>query len=155
ARHVYVTLQNDGLVYRADRKGWFVSQPRLRYALARSVSFLTNVQAEGGTPHAKLLNKEVVSAERLLAQELGIAKGERLTMVRRLLSVGKRPAMIELIYMPTARFPGLIDMPLDQSISRLWQEAYGVEVGRAEAKISGGLLPPEDAAVLGIEPTTP
>src|SRR5262249_21678469 len=90
ARHVYVTLQNDGLVYRADRKGWFVSQPRLRYALARSVSFLTNVQAEGGTPHAKLLNKEVVSAERLLAQELGIAKGERLTMVRRLLSVGKR-----------------------------------------------------------------
>ncbi|HKU24191.1 MAG TPA: GntR family transcriptional regulator [Candidatus Sulfotelmatobacter sp.] len=154
ARHVYVTMQNDGLLYRTDRKGWFVAQPKLQYALKRSVSFVTNVRAVGGTPHARLLEKATVPASAWLADELQVPREELLVVARRLLSVGKRRAMIEVIYMPASRFPGLMDMPLDQSISQLWKDHYQVEVSRAEAKIQGGTLPAEDATELQAESMT-
>ncbi len=153
ARHVYVTLQSDGLIYRANRKGWFVSPPRLHYALMRSVSFLSNVRAEGGVPHAKVLGKEMRPATEWLAKMLGVGKAEMIIVVRRLLSIGDRPAMIEMLYMPASRFPGLLGLPLDQSISQLWKERFGIDVARAEATIRGGMLPPEDAVALNVEPT--
>jgi GntR family transcriptional regulator len=153
ARHVYMTLQGDGLIHRANRKGWFVSPPRLHYALMRSVSFLTNVRAEGGVPHAKVLGKDMLSATEWLTKMLGVGKGEPVIMVRRLLSIGERPAMIEMLYMPASRFPGLLTLPLDESISQLWKSRFGVEVGRAEATIRGGTLPAEDAIALNVEQT--
>lgn len=154
ARHVYMTLQNDGLIYRTNRRGWFVSAPRLHYALMRSVSFLTNVTAEGGTPRAEVLSREMLQCPAWLRGKLDLARSVRIAAVRRRLLVGRRPAMIETIYMPSALFPGLFRHRLNRSILQLWRRHYGVEVRRAEATILGGTLPPEDAEALGIEAST-
>lgn len=151
ARHVYVTLQKDGLIHRTNRKGWFVSQPRLHYALMRSVSFLTNVRAEGGTPNAKVLGTGHVSAAEWLRRLLDIGVNERVTIVRRMLSISERPAMVATIYMPASRFPDLLELPLEQSISQLWKEHFGIDVARAQVTIRGGTLLPEDAAALNIK----
>jgi len=113
ARQVYVTLQQDGLIYRSNRRGWFVSPPRLNYELTRSVSFLTNVQAEGGSPKAKVLETRTLRPAAWIADKLGLGRTGRIHAVRRLLSIGDQPAMIDIIYTPATRFPDFFDNPMD------------------------------------------
>jgi len=152
ARQVYVTLQQDGLIYRSNRRGWFVSPPRLSYALTRSVSFLTNVQAEGGTPQVKVLNTETVRPEPWVADKLGLGRTGRIHAVRRLLSIGEQPAMIDIIYTSAARFPDFFDNRMDQSLTKLWRDRYEIDVTRAEVTIRAATLSAEDSAALQVEP---
>jgi DNA-binding GntR family transcriptional regulator len=152
ARQVYVTLQQDGLIYRSNRRGWFVSPPRLSYALTRSASFPTNVQAEGGTPKAKVLDTATRRPESWVAEKLGLGRTGRIHSVRRLLSIGEQPAMIDIIYTSAARFPDFFSNPMDQSLTRLWKDRYGIDVSRAEVTIRAAALSLEDAAALQVEP---
>ncbi len=152
ARQVYVTLQQDGLIYRSNRRGWFVSPPRLNYALTRSVSFLTNVQAEGGSPKAKVLEARTLRPASWVAAKLGLSRTERIHSVRRLLSIGDQPAMIDIIYTSAARFPDFFDNPMEQSLTKLWKDRYGIDVTRAEVTIRAGTLLAEDAVALQVEP---
>lgn len=152
ARQVYVTLQQDGLIYRSNRRGWFVSPPRLSYALTRSVSFLTNVQAEGGSPQVKVLNAETVKPEPWIADKLGLGRTGRIHSVRRLLFIGEQPAMIDIIYTSAAQFPDFFEHRMDQSLTRLWQERYGIDITRAEVTIRAAALAAEDAVALQVEP---
>ena len=152
ARQVYVTLQQDGLIYRSNRRGWFVSPPRLNYALTRSVSFLTNVRAEGGSPIAAVLETRTLRPASWVAEKLGLGRTGRIHSVRRLLSIGEQPAMIDVIYTSAARFPDFLDNPMDQSLTKLWQDRYGIYVTRAEVTIRAGTLSSEDAVALQVEP---
>jgi DNA-binding GntR family transcriptional regulator len=152
ARQVYVTLQQDGLIYRSDRRGWFVSPPRLNYALTRSVSFLTNVQAEGGKPRVRVLHAETARPEPWVAGKLGLGRTGRIHVVRRLLSIGEQPAMIDIVYTSAARFPDFFEHRMDQSLTRLWQERYGIDITRAEVKIRAAALAAEDAETLQVKP---
>jgi DNA-binding GntR family transcriptional regulator len=152
ARQVYVTLQQDGLIYRSNRRGWFVSPPRLNYALTRSASFLTNVQAEGGTPQVKVLNAETVRPEPWVAEKLGLGRTGRIHAVRRLLSIGEQPAMIDIVYTSAARFPDFFENRMDQSLTRLWKDRYGIDITRAEVTIRAATLSAEDSAALQVEP---
>ena len=152
ARQVYVTLQQAGLIYRSNRRGWFVSPPRLSYALTRSVSFLTNVQAEGGTPLVKVLNTETVRPEPWVADKLGLGRTGRIHSVRRLLSIGEQPAMIDIIYTSATRFPDFFDNRMDQSLTKLWKDRYEIDVTRAEVTIRAATLSAEDSAALQVEP---
>jgi len=152
ARQVYVTLQQDGLIYRSNRRGWFVSPARLNYALTRSASFLTNVQAEGGTPKAKVLEAETVRPAPWIAEKLGLGRTGRIHSVRRLLSIGEQPAMIDIIYTSAARFPDFFDNPMDQSLTKLWKDRYDIDVSRAEVTIRAATLSAEDAMALQVEP---
>lgn len=151
ARNVYVTLQSDGLVYRHNRRGWFVAPPKLHYALMRSVSFLSNVRAEGGTPLADVIRAETVDCPGWLAKRLQTGPGEKIIAIRRRLSIGARPAMVEEMFMPEGRFPGLLGAELDQSVSAIWKEQYDIHISRSVATISGRQLSEEDAEILGVE----
>ncbi len=151
ARNVYVALQGDGLVYRHNRRGWFVSPPKLHYALMRSVSFLSNVRAEGGTPRAEVIRAEIVDCPDWLTARLGTRSDDRVIAIRRQLSVGARPAMVEEMFMPERRFPGLLAAELTQSVSAIWEQQYNVRITRSVATISGRQLSEEDAMVLEVE----
>lgn len=151
ARNVYVALQSDGLVYRHNRRGWFVAPPKLHYALMRSVSFLSNVQAEGGMPLAEVIRAGHMDCPAWLMKRLGAGAREKIITIRRRLSIGTRPAMVEEMFMPEARFPGLLQAELDKSISAIWEQQYDVHIKRSVATISGRQLSAEDADILGVE----
>jgi DNA-binding GntR family transcriptional regulator len=72
--------------------------------------------------------------------------------VRRLLSIGEQPAMIDIIYTSAARFPDFFEYRMDQSLTRLWQERYGIDITRAEVTIRAAALSVEDAVALQVKP---
>lgn len=155
ARQVYVKLERDGLVHRSDRSGWFVAKPRLQYALMRSVSFVSNVMAEGGAPGARVLDARTAVVPGQVRDALELSVRAKVHVIRRLLSIGRQPAMIETLYVSAKRFSGLLDHPLEGSILAIWNKHYGTTVGHVDATISGMVLPGEDAEILGVREGAP
>ena len=155
ARQIYVNLERDGLVHRSDRSGWFVAKPRLQYALMRSVSFVSNVMAEGGAPGARVLEARTVVAPGKVRDTLDLSGRDKVHVVRRLLSIGQQPAMIETLYVSAKRFVDLLDFPLEGSILAIWNKHYRTTVGHVDATISGMVLPGEDAEILAVEEGAP
>lgn len=150
ARQAFVQLEEDGLVYRAGRRGWFVSPPRLHYSLTQSVSFVDNVTTEGGAPLTKVLAKRTVKAPAWVRQRLELPHGTKVHVLRRLRLVGDTPAMVERMYVPAWRFPELLKLSLERSLMEIWAEDYELRVHRSEISLSLAPLPPAEAQVLGV-----
>lgn len=150
ARNVYVALQSDGLVYRHNRRGWFVAPPKLHYALMRSVSFLFNVQAEWNAAR-RSHSRRAHGLPRMVDETIGRRARED-HYHRRRLSIGTRPAMVEEMFMPEARFPGLLQAELDKSsVSAIWNSNTMSTSSGAYPPSAGGSFPRRMPISLGVE----
>ena len=52
-REALQQLETEGLLYRENRRGWFVSPPRIRYNPTRTTGFMDYVQAQGRVPRTE------------------------------------------------------------------------------------------------------
>ncbi|MCO2525526.1 GntR family transcriptional regulator, partial [Pseudomonas aeruginosa] len=60
-REALQQLETEGLVYRENRRGWFVAPPRIRYNPTRTTGFMEYVSAQGRQPRTETLHAEPVS----------------------------------------------------------------------------------------------
>ena len=58
-RQALQQLEAEGLVYRENRRGWFVSPQRIRYDPTRISGFMDFVSAQGRTPRTECLHAEL------------------------------------------------------------------------------------------------
>lgn len=56
-REALVQLEANGLIYREDRRGWFVTPPRFSLNPRRTSNFHQIVREQGGEPRTELLEK--------------------------------------------------------------------------------------------------
>ncbi|MGI0699068.1 GntR family transcriptional regulator, partial [Pseudomonas aeruginosa] len=54
-REALQQLETEGLVYRENRRGWFVAPPRIRYNPTRTTGFMEYVSAQGRQPRTETL----------------------------------------------------------------------------------------------------
>ena len=152
ARNVYIRLEQEGLVYRKIRRGWFVTPPRTRFQLMRSVSFVRNIEAEGKSPGIDVLETRVIQTPSEVKTKLQVATGESIYHIRRLLHISMSPALIETLYLPCSRFPELLEHDLTQSLQGLWESEYEVTISRSEMSLKSAMLNADECALLGVEP---
>ncbi len=155
ARRIYERLESDGLVSRSHRRGWFVSEARLQFALMKSVSFINNAAVRGRDAGSLLLLADKRPPPDHVRAALQLKRGQETYYLRRLLHLGGRPAAIETMYLGCPRFPGFLDHTLTGSILALWEEAYGITVGHAEAALRGTYLADDDATILSVPKGSP
>ena len=149
-RQALVHLENEGLIYRSNRRGWFVAPPRLRYDVSRSVSFADNVVTEGGTPRTIVLSRKTVPPPAWVRERLGTRGRTRVYRVRRLRLIGRQPAMLEEGYILPARCPDLIKHDLSRSYRELWQREYGIAFSHSSVSLSVIELAEPIAKKLGV-----
>jgi len=155
ARRIYERLESEGLVSRSHRRGWFVSEARLQFALMKSVSFINSAAVRGKDAGSLLLHAEKVIPPEFARDPLKLRRNEDAYFVRRLLQLGGKPAAIETMYLGCARFPDFLSHTLTGSILSLWEDTYGISVGHADATLRGAFLSDEDASVLGVAKGSP
>jgi GntR family transcriptional regulator len=155
ARQVYQRLEEDGLVSRTDRQGWFVADARLQFSLTRSVSFIHNLAAQGVKAKAEFLQAGRMPAPQAVKKDLQLRKGQEVQAITRLLTIRGEPALVETMYFLPEKFPGILDLPLSGSILPVWRDTYNVTVHRGENTISGGFLSDGDAKVLKVRKGSP
>ncbi len=148
-------LEAEGLVFRENRRGWFVSPPRIQYDPTADVSFTESVLAQGRRPGTTVLSKERISASAWESQHLGVVAGEAIFLVRRLRSVDGRAVLLEHLHINAKRCPGLLDLALDGSLTKLMSEHYGIFEHRPYINMRPTALAESHAEALGVTTGTP
>jgi DNA-binding GntR family transcriptional regulator len=154
-REALFQLEAEGLIYRRDRSGWYVSPPAVTYDPTRWYGFMTYVAEQGRTPSTEVLSKELVHATPALADIFRIAPGTQLYDICRRRSVDGRAVLVETIYINPAMAPGLLDHALDDSITRILSSAYDLTVARNRVDMCPCALVKKAADALGVKPGTP
>jgi DNA-binding GntR family transcriptional regulator len=155
ARQALTRLEAEGLIYRENRRGWFVSPPRIQYDPAANVSFTESVMAQGRTPGTRVLSKERMAASTWESQRLGIGVGDPMFLIQRLRSIDGRVVLSERLHVNADRCPGLLDLPLDRSLTELMSEHYGITQYRPSIIMRPTALVEPHAQALGVSPGTP
>lgn len=98
-------LEAEGRIYRSNRRGWFVSPPRLIYKPTHDYSFSENVTAQGRVPATETLDVTSTHTNSWLATRTGMAIGDPIVWLRRRRQIDGRPVLVENIYLNPKRLP--------------------------------------------------
>ncbi|TNE80089.1 MAG: UTRA domain-containing protein [Gammaproteobacteria bacterium] len=143
-------LEAEGRIYRSNRRGWFVSPPRLIYNPTQDYSFSDNVTSQGRTPATETLDVTPVEINGWLAAKTGLPVGEPIIRLRRRRQIDGRPVLVENIYLNPKRLPGIESYDFNRSLWKLLREQYGVELrGKRIEMFPTALLEPQ-AGALGV-----
>jgi len=127
ARQALAQLEAEGLIFRANRRGWFVSSPRINYDPSRDVGFVRYVQEQGFSARTQTLDKQLVELPDEIADEVGLERGTPVYEILRRRYINDRPCLIEKIYLNPKNCPGVLQHSLDGSLWSLLRTEYQLE----------------------------
>ncbi|WP_162520106.1 UTRA domain-containing protein [Aeromonas media] len=130
------SLEADGLIYRAERRGWFVAPPRLTYDPAIHTHFHQWIGEQQRTAETRVLahGGELASSE--LCRWMGLAPFTPLYEIRRQRLIDGRPVLHVSHHLLASRFPDIASAPLASSLTELYQQRYGIGQGGASLEIT-------------------
>ena len=150
-------LAAGNLLVRRQGKGTFVAthqEAKVRYRFLR-------LMPDDGKPRlsgSRMLDCRKGKASADIAALLDLQVGEPVIMLRRVLSFDGVPTILDDIWLPGARFPGLSVELLSRNrapLYGLFESEFGVSMVRAEEKIRAVLAKKEEAALLEVAVSDP
>ena len=149
-RQALMQLEAEGLIFRENRRGWFVSPPRIRCDPTANASFTEIVTEQGRVAGTTVLSTEQIAASTWESKNLSCAVGDPIFLIRRLRSVDGRAVLVEHLHVKAERCPDLLEYPLDRSLTELMSEKYGIIERRARINMRPTALPEPHAQALGV-----
>jgi DNA-binding GntR family transcriptional regulator len=123
-------LEAEGLIYRKDRSGWYVSPPPIVYDPTRWEGFVSYVEAQGRRPSTETLDASEITADAFLADVFDRPLGTPLYRIRRRRHIDGRAVLVEYIIVDVALAPDLLRFSFDQSLTSILKAEYGLSVAR-------------------------
>ena len=138
----------DGRLRARQGQGTFVATPKLVQPLAL-VSYTEALRAQGHTPAREVVEFDELPADAVLAGRLGIAEGEPVHRLERVLFADGQPIGLETTYLAVERFPTLKEV-LDPtgSLYRCLTDQLGVRFGEGEELVETVIATPREAELL-------
>ncbi len=92
-------LEEEGLIYRMQGKGAFVSKNKVNQNASRLTSFTQDMLQRNMVPGSKIMVKEFVPCTPFLSSKLQISRNEPVFMLKRLRMADDAPMAIEVCYL--------------------------------------------------------
>lgn len=148
-------LEAQGLIYREERRGWFVSPPRLAYnPLVRS-HFHAMVAGQGRVPATEVLSARLLPAPVEICELLELPALSSVIQIRRARRIDGRLVLYVEHYLNPSYFPGVLDFDLTLSLTELYASEYGIHYGRVRFDMVPTALHTEAAAALRVAVGSP
>jgi DNA-binding GntR family transcriptional regulator len=156
-REALFQLEGEGLIYRRDRSGWYVCPPPIVYDPTQWAGFMAYVSDQGRTPSTDTLSADLTPAPPAVAEALGLATREDPTVyaLRRRRAVDGRAVLVETIHIDSLIAPDLLRFSLNDSLTQILREAYGVSIVRTRVDMQPCALSSPEAALLAAKPGAP
>jgi len=154
-RQALTRMEAEGLIFREERRGGFVSPPRVCYDPTANTSFTESIAKQGRAAGTTILSKQRVAATQWESDHLGCAVGDPIFVISRLRTVDGRAVLVEQIHVKAERCPGLLDYPLDRSMTGLMAEKFGIVEHRTQINMRPTALSEFPAKALGVAVGTP
>ncbi|MDD1794045.1 UTRA domain-containing protein [Enterovibrio sp. ZSDZ42] len=117
-------LEADGLIYREDRRGWFIAHRALRLDLSVPFAFSSVAQAQGRSSRTELDVAESVMGNKESTQYLSLPPFTEVYAFGRIHYLDGKAVMYAQHYVRADRFPNLLQHPLDGDLSSLYREHW-------------------------------
>lgn len=154
-REALFQLEAEGLIYRRDRSGWYVSPPPITYDPRRWAGFMTYVAEQGHKPDTETLSKKSEPAANTVADIFRVAPGSPMHIIKRRRLIDGRPVLLEKIIVNPAFAPDLLSYSLDCSLTQILTAHFNLVVARNRVDMQPCALIKETAEALGVKSGTP
>jgi GntR family transcriptional regulator len=156
ARQAITGLVNEGLFYREQGKGTFVSRHKITQQLIRLTGFTEDIKARGQRPGTKVLIARMQPADEATAERLRIKPGQPVAYLQRLRLADNEPLAIEVSQINFIGCEQLIEEDLEHnSLYQLLENKYGLPLVEAEQELEAGLVSNEESPLLQIPVGSP
>lgn len=154
-RQALTRMEAEGLIFCEERRGWFVSPPRVRYDPTANTGFTTSLAEQGRVAGTSVLSKQMVTASHWESTHMNCPTGTPLFLINRLRTVDGRAVLVEQIYIKARRCPELLEHPIDQSLTDLMSREFGIIEQRVLINMRPTALSGIAAKSLGVAAGTP
>src|SRR5579871_5822943 len=96
ARQAITDLVNEGVFYREQGKGTFVTKRKITQQLMRLTGFTEDISARGQHPGTKVLSAQMLPADETTAEKLRVNVGQLIFRLQRLRLADGEPLAVEL-----------------------------------------------------------
>jgi len=149
-RGALARLEEEGLIYRLQGKGAFVSKNKVNQNASRLTSFTQDMLQRNMTPGSKILAKEFVPCTPFLRSKLQLPREEPVFMLKRLRMADDSPMAIEVCFLPEWIGKQIADHLVDNaSLYQLLTEKCGIQLKYAMQTIEVGTLEKAERDLLG------
>lgn len=155
-RRAIQNLVSRGLVEIRRGRGTFVTAPKLTQELTELSGFVEDMRAVGRKPTARVLGKEIVTADTTVASHLALTKGERVVRIRRVRLADGVPISFDETYLPLEIGEKIITNNLKvEPIFSLLERKYDIPLLEAEYKLEAVAAEADVAAALRVKQGCP
>jgi GntR family transcriptional regulator len=155
-RQALASLAARGLVERGVGRGTFVRESRkVVHDLTRVAGFTAEVERQGLEASARILAAGEQPAPGHVALALGIDAGAPVVRLERVRLGGDQPMTLEDTWVPSERFPGLLEHDLSGSLYSLMRERYDLGPVSATERLEPVAARSHEAAALGVHEGSP
>ncbi|MDW6093073.1 UTRA domain-containing protein [Vibrio rhizosphaerae] len=144
------SLETEGLIYREERRGWFVSPPRIHYNPLSRSHFHQMISEQNRIAETHLIQVESRVASSEEAKLLARNEMTPLHIIRRLRLIDGRVVLYVENCLIAHWFPGILEENLTQSLTGLYREKYGYVTSRSRFDVISTAATPEVAKALNI-----
>ena len=144
-REALVRLEAQGIIYRLNRKGWFVNNARLRWDPVKKVDFYALAQEQGFDPKTTLVSIQQTEGQEELKTAFNLSPREPLLKIERQRFLDGRPVLFETIYCRYNHFPDLEKHSLEGSLTQIFAQHYKINVTHERSKVSVSAFPTREA----------
>lgn len=154
-RKVLDALTAEKLLERRQGKGTFIAEHTQERALFRFFR-MARPGGERVTPAPGVESLKVRASRAAEQAKLDLARGDRVVEIIRTRLIDGRPAIREVIILPSALFPGIEKRAaLPNTLYSLYQTEFGINIVSAREELSAVLATPEDETVLQVAAGAP
>ena len=144
-------LVAQGVAYRLQGKGTFVSDKTITYSITASLSYSAEIIGLKKAPQSKLIRMEESPASIVIARKLGIKAGDKVYSIQRVRLVDNVPMSLQTSYLPKFMVPDLIGKKFEEgSLFKTVKKEYGHEIGTASEFLRAVLADAYEAKLLDV-----
>ncbi len=155
-RRALSELTREQRIERTPGRGTTVLPPPIERDLSGTMSFTDEMQNRGLNPETRLVSARARSSSEEVAEAFELEAGAPTLYLERLRLANGEPMLLEQVYLPADRFPGLLATDLEHnSLYDLLTERYATRVVRAREALEPVLLRAREAELLRQRPRTP
>ena len=149
-------LVAEGLLYRKQGKGTYVSTSRWAPRPQKLISLSEEIRSRHQIPSNQLLETAIEPASVPVARALELASGTPVVRLKRLRMADREPIAIQTAHIPAAMCPHLLDvLREDQSLYRVLAERFRITPRRATEVYKPGTLDDRAGKLLATKANAP
>ncbi len=149
-------LVEEGVLYRRQGKGTFVSRPDFKRSFIRFFRYGLGEQKVDDFPSSRVLNSRIVVPPKRVRDTLQLDGRQKVIKIKRLRSIGETPLMLEDLFLPCHIFKGFDQVDISQQLLYpIYDVKYQTPIIWAEEYLCPQIAAAGEAELLGIEVGSP